>query len=282
MAFINKKEEVIKLRLTQHGKHLLSVGKFKPDSYALFDDDIIYDTRYAGVTEHQNDSQDRIKNQIRRDAQHLCIPVNKRESLEGSDEDHGIMQEPDFLSFYPTDIENEKILGFPLTNMDLGEQEAPRFELNLKESEIENTKVEYDLMDGSRIRIPQLTVLPKHILIRDTMNVDPYSSDEDPGTLVDSESYIVDVMAEKIEFLDGSFFEHQPEKISFSLEEFNTPYLKENFELEVFEIINSGEENERLIPIKNYSNLFEISGGSYSQTQQTMQQVMQQSSGYTT
>lgn len=270
MAFINKKEEVIKLRLTQHGKHLLSIGKFKPDSYSLFDDDIIYDIRYAGMTEHQNDAQTRIKDQIRRDAQHLSTPIDKRHSIEDSLISTGEMSEYEPFKFTPTNVENEKILGFPLTNMDLGEQEAPRFELNMVESEIQNTKVEYDLLDGFRIRIPQLTVTGSHVLVRDTMNVDPFSTGEDPGVLVDSESFIVDVMAEKIEFLDNSFLEHQSENISISLQEFNTAYLKDNFELEVFEIDNSGEE-EVLIPIKDYSSLFQITSDSVTQASDNMQ-----------
>ena len=61
MALFNKKEDVIEIQLTQYGKHLLSKGKFKPVSYAFFDDDILYDGKYAGVTEEQNDVQERIE-----------------------------------------------------------------------------------------------------------------------------------------------------------------------------------------------------------------------------
>ena len=60
MSFYNKKQEVIDIQLTQYGKIALSQGKFRPYSYGFFDDDIIYDAAYAGITEEQNDSQDRI------------------------------------------------------------------------------------------------------------------------------------------------------------------------------------------------------------------------------
>ena len=55
MTFFNKKEEVIQIKLTQYGKHLLSKGKFKPTYYAFFDDSVLYDSNYAGHTEVQND-----------------------------------------------------------------------------------------------------------------------------------------------------------------------------------------------------------------------------------
>ena len=41
MSFFNKKEDVIEIQLTQHGKYLLSKGRFKPAYYAFYDDDII-------------------------------------------------------------------------------------------------------------------------------------------------------------------------------------------------------------------------------------------------
>jgi len=76
-VFINKKEEVIEVQLTQWGKHLFSQGKLYPSFYAFYDDDIIYDAGYevSGTTtdrpqvhprqETQNTIVPRIKNAIR-------------------------------------------------------------------------------------------------------------------------------------------------------------------------------------------------------------------------
>ena len=58
--FINKKEQVFDFQLTTYGRHLLSAGTFKPVYYAFYDDDILYDTKYAGYIEQQNESQVRI------------------------------------------------------------------------------------------------------------------------------------------------------------------------------------------------------------------------------
>ena len=45
--FLNKKEQVIDLKLTSYAKYLLSIGRFKPHSYAFFDDNVLYDKKYA-------------------------------------------------------------------------------------------------------------------------------------------------------------------------------------------------------------------------------------------
>ncbi len=64
MAFFNKKQEVLDIQLTPYGEDLLSRGKFKPEYYAFFDDDILYDaTGSAGIKEHQNDVEPRIQDE---------------------------------------------------------------------------------------------------------------------------------------------------------------------------------------------------------------------------
>ena len=58
--YFNPKEDVIEIQLTQYGKSLLSKGKFKPHSYAFFDNDILYNSRFAHLSESQNDAHQRI------------------------------------------------------------------------------------------------------------------------------------------------------------------------------------------------------------------------------
>ena len=60
MEFFNKKEEVIDLKLTQFGRLLLSKGKFKPVYYSFFDNDVLYDVAKTGLSEYQNESEERI------------------------------------------------------------------------------------------------------------------------------------------------------------------------------------------------------------------------------
>ena len=71
MLFLNKKEEVLDIKLTQFGKYKLSVGEFKPVFYAFFDDDILYDSDYAQVSGSQNSIEPRIQEETPRlQAQH--------------------------------------------------------------------------------------------------------------------------------------------------------------------------------------------------------------------
>tara|TARA_R100000152_G_C6751051_1_gene174715 strand:- start:183 stop:1094 length:912 start_codon:yes stop_codon:yes gene_type:complete len=60
MTFFNKKEDVLELQLTPYGRKLLSHGKLKPEFYAFFDDDILYDTGKAGFDEVNSESKARI------------------------------------------------------------------------------------------------------------------------------------------------------------------------------------------------------------------------------
>ena len=61
MEYFNKKEDVLDIELTPFGELLLSQGEFKPEYYAFYDDGILYDADYAGVSEIQNEAKKRIK-----------------------------------------------------------------------------------------------------------------------------------------------------------------------------------------------------------------------------
>tara|TARA_R110002074_G_scaffold248446_2_gene420393 strand:- start:708 stop:2081 length:1374 start_codon:yes stop_codon:yes gene_type:complete len=61
VEYFNKKEDVLDIELTPFGELLLSQGEFKPEYYAFYDDGILYDANYAGVSETQNEVKKRIK-----------------------------------------------------------------------------------------------------------------------------------------------------------------------------------------------------------------------------
>ena len=60
MTFFNKKEDVLKIELTPHGRKLLSQGKLMPYYYAFLDDDILYDGSNNGVSENNSQTKNRI------------------------------------------------------------------------------------------------------------------------------------------------------------------------------------------------------------------------------
>ena len=78
MTFFNQKEEVIQIELTQYGKYLISRGKWKPAYYAFFDDDVIYDGRYAGVTETNAVGVERIKTTPRVKTQYVFTGIEEQ------------------------------------------------------------------------------------------------------------------------------------------------------------------------------------------------------------
>ena len=61
MTFFNKKTEVMKVELTPLGRYKLSIGKLKPHHYRFFDNNVVYDSNAIGLTEEQNDSDKRIR-----------------------------------------------------------------------------------------------------------------------------------------------------------------------------------------------------------------------------
>ena len=60
MTFFNKKEDVMRIELTPYGRELLSKGKLKPEFYAFFDDDILYNSTVASISENSSQIKRRI------------------------------------------------------------------------------------------------------------------------------------------------------------------------------------------------------------------------------
>ena len=65
MKFMNKKEDVLDIRMTPYGEYLLSQGRFKPEYYAFYDDNILYEPQYAG--QNHSDKQRDIEPRIQED-----------------------------------------------------------------------------------------------------------------------------------------------------------------------------------------------------------------------
>lgn len=57
---LDPKQDVISFELTKHGRKMLGMGYLQPSYVSFFDDDIIYDIGYVGLSEDQNSISDRI------------------------------------------------------------------------------------------------------------------------------------------------------------------------------------------------------------------------------
>tara|TARA_Y100000310_G_scaffold238739_1_gene242266 strand:+ start:5226 stop:6323 length:1098 start_codon:yes stop_codon:yes gene_type:complete len=131
MEFFNKKEEVIDLQLTQHGKHLLSRGKFKPIYYAFYDDGILYDGEYGSdIREIQNNTEGRIQeNTPNLKTQYVFHDLDKGfgEALHILTNTQNQVAAQQALAATP---EQSQILITPLGSSDLGSEYLPAWKIS--------------------------------------------------------------------------------------------------------------------------------------------------------
>ena len=173
MKFLDKKEQVLELQMTQYGKSLLSRGKFEPMFYAFFDDDIIYDTNigYNGHEEVQKESENRIKSALRPKSQTITYGleefvnkmISKREAyvekqgLAGSSANAVISQA--LASPPPTKLNNYTLKN-PLGTSKLNSFYVPYWDLNSLVGEIKSTSdvLENDYEASGVVNIPQIDI----------------------------------------------------------------------------------------------------------------------------
>jgi hypothetical protein len=198
VSYIDKKENVIEIELTQFGKRLLSKGVFKPEYYQFFDDDIIYDSKYGGKSDGVNKAQDRIKETPRLSTRYTSTGLETRYEKESDEIEAGTLNVFENIKFYQDTSDETKVLHSPIGDMLLNRQEPPSFKLDCYDSFMTNSDVTYLTASGTPQKIPQLTLKPEHRVIIDTRNAGP-----DPGINYDSESSL-DFTLDEIQFLEGN------------------------------------------------------------------------------
>lgn len=266
MAFLDKNQDVIQVRLTQFGKTLLSQGAWKPAYYQFFDDSVIYDAARAGMTEAQNDIQARIKLAPITETRYLNHSLEDRFELETKKIEEG--ERDTFLTLKKNQKiqEREGILRNPINKCSLGSQNAPLFSLKCFDAEINTTVgVTYSTASVSSMRIPQFNINATYRLQQDLTKQTNTPSEE----LYDSETYI-SLASEKVQFLDNTTIEINPEDLAILLEESNVPLVEDGFTIEFFELDDKGnsvpimtkEEIEELFFIKKDADADKVTGGS--------------------
>ena len=221
MAFLNKKEDVIDLELTQYGKYLVSQGKFKPTYYAFYDDDIIYDQRYAtgGGLETQKDIENRILvDTPTLSAQYLFHSVDNLEMQDGYSrtdemESEKIQQVP----------EKHYALNNPIASSELATDKAPAFDITLKKGEIKRSET---TISGSVNEVFSIQQVPQ-IKMKDIKYF---------ITVKDDNNFNVD------RYEDGTYLYVEDDYILLEVEENNVPINRDNFELEVYVV----DENNKI------------------------------------
>jgi hypothetical protein len=245
MTFFDKKEEVIDIQLTQHGKHLLSIGKFKPAYYEFFDDDIIYDSKYSSVEESQRDIQTRIKEAVRPHVQYNFV---------GSEEEikklknHNRSNQGSFSDVYVPYNLKHRIMSYPLAHSEVGSNRKPSWNIKLLKGEF-SSAINYITGTYCNSKYPRITMKDvefKHLPSRKmpvesqlkTSNFDGFE-ERPPQPALDFNDL-------STRFRDETFILVKEDYILLDIQELNVPFQKENFELELYEVGQDADGQEEL------------------------------------
>jgi hypothetical protein len=271
MKFLDKKEQVLELKMTQYGKSLLSRGVFMPAFYAFFDDDVIYDSQYmsdglAASPEHSTKSSDRIMDAIRPEPQYNYAGVEtniaKLSEVAPPTEDSGFMAENEAgssnvtfeltldqklaeLSKPSNPVDNYYSMGLPMGTSKYNSNSVPAWDFKLSSGIIEASNTAYTGSSGL-LKIPQLEIEAFYdVYIREAP-----VTEEEKQQISEKDNVTI--------FEDGTYIEIQKEPILVDLTEFNSLFENENFEIEVYEMI---EELDSLNEIKESLKPLEFIGG---------------------
>jgi hypothetical protein len=240
MSFFDKKEDVLEIVLTPHGRSLLSKGKLMPAYYAFLDDDVIYDVASVGDTE----SNYQIKERILENTPSLKPHTNHSDLMVKHTEN-----EPDLTN--DTTKKNVYTLG----TSDVLEDFAPAWNVQLKKGEIASASRTVAIEDKP-LNIPQINVEIEYALsVANTNDIKQRrgikESSERPMSVV---------------YPDGTYLKVDEEQILAQILEENGFQHSDKLEIEVFMFDNTAEEN--LIPLKFLKRNKEIQDDLYVPNQE--------------
>jgi hypothetical protein len=239
MTFLNRKEEVLDIQLTQYGKHLLSLGKFKPAYYEFFDDDIIYDNQYAGSEDElQRDIQTRIKEAPRPHVQYNF--VSAQDEIRKQIEQVRNKSKGSFSDVYIPYSVKHRALSAPLGNSELGEQKKASWNVRAINGSFSDTKT-FITGTFSNLKIPRLTIQDTEYKIRVARETGNINTTENM-TL----EPISDLNSLSTRFSDNTYLQVQDSYILLDLQEMNVDFEQENFDVELY-CIDEDENGEEIL-----------------------------------
>ena len=246
MKFFNPKEEVLDIKLTNYGRHLLSKGLWRPTFYSFMDDNVLYDSQYGGFTESKNSAEGRIQDET---------PLLRSQGIFSGRDEH-LFDEINDTIFEDGDratlntYEKMTVMPFSLGTSALDSTKLPAIRMQFLEGEIKD--LEFNSTGSTRttktggasnalshqlLKIPQIemdveykiTVAPPNTPEK-RFEVDPALT---PGTL----------------YADGNEVLVGPEQIIIVAEEINAPFDFHNFDIEVYEITDDFDVNGEQIKV---------------------------------
>ena len=229
--FLDKKQSVFEIKLTSHGKYLLANGRFKPKYYTFLDDNVIYDSNYAGYAETQNEAHQRIK----KETEYLEALVD----FESTEKRSGRVRYPfvdgapkvemEELSPQKSNFYYDKHIGDAHNTSDT--QKAPSMKIVTLKGEI-TSSADKDLKNN--FNIPQINIEANYFL-----------KAEPPTVFANNVKSYSELLNTTLRFADDNVINLHADNVMIYAEELNTEILNDNFEIEVFEVEVDGKPPER-------------------------------------
>lgn len=231
MSFFDSKEEVIKLELTTHGKHLLSKGKFKPVYYSFHDEDVLYDSEYADLSETQNSTQTRILEEtpfLKPQATYTSVEnsVNKNKSLLLYSFSKLLKQQEEQL-----ESDRDYALYLSLANSAYNNIYAPAWNISVISGAIASSVAHIDNLEGYKNSLSPYTKIPQinlsESLYKYKVLID---APEDTLTTELNNGMIVSYISGSSYILEKA----TQEEYVINVKEENVNNIADNFDIEVF------------------------------------------------
>lgn len=261
MSFFDRKEQVLELQMTQHGKRLLSRGQFKPTYYEFYDNDILYDSGYVSGSETQNDITSRIIETPR---------VSTQYNFEGVESQIGknlIRSE----RWVRPEAELHRAFKYPLGTSSPQSDKLPAWSVAFIDGTMTTASYYTEATPEDYTFIPQLDAAitydigvkyqPRQVVgTRNETELEKRANNELPPDWDNTED-IVDVEdALRVVHPDGSYINVDGKHILLQILENNVVFSKENYEMEVFEVLptNTGTSDEELYQLSFSGNIDDL------------------------
>ena len=251
MSFFDKKQEVIDIKITQFGKNLLARGFFKPVYYRFFDDDILYNSECAGFSEEQNEAEERILDTQRIKTLYQSIGVETTFDHEQELIKMGKLDTFQQITKRQKPLLKDVMLRYPLESSEINSEIAPRLDFAITGAPIRSVK-KFIKVEGFDLPVPQINITSSYNILVDRRNEIPERNI--PQYLKDSENYI-DLATEEVKFLNNSVVKVEKQDLVMDLQEFGVDFGLDNFEIEIFQIIeeptSDGGTKENIEPLES-------------------------------
>jgi hypothetical protein len=207
MTFFNKKEDVLKIELTPHGRKLLAQGKLMPSYYAFLDDDILYDASQGGVSENNSQSKQRILSETP-----YMKPQTNYKGVDSSKSDMS------------TKAEQATFLQQKIGSNNTAESRASGWNVTALLGEIESSQNALSGSDIATQPIPQLEMELNYTM----------SAGNAANLEIANQGLMFNRQLPTLVKPDGSFVDIVPEQILLNIFERNGFFHKDSYEIEVY------------------------------------------------